>query len=73
MNNFSPLQNNPSNKINASSLVTKSHIKKFTFCCLALSLMVSPDTSHLVFLSVFVLILNIWMLETILWRQSMPN
>ncbi|TNM96526.1 hypothetical protein fugu_016187 [Takifugu bimaculatus] len=32
-------KNNPSNKINASSAVTKSHIKKFTFCCLALSLM----------------------------------
>lgn len=31
-------KNNPSNKLNAGSLVTKSHIKKFTFCCLALSL-----------------------------------
>ncbi|XP_077410426.1 ANKH inorganic pyrophosphate transport regulator a [Vanacampus margaritifer] len=31
-------KNNPSNKMNAGSPVTKSHIKKFTFCCLALSL-----------------------------------
>ncbi|KAG7231177.1 hypothetical protein INR49_012008 [Caranx melampygus] len=31
-------KNNPSNKLNAGSPVTKSHIKKFTFCCLALSL-----------------------------------
>lgn len=45
VNGFSLLQNNPSNKINASSAVTKSHIRKFTFCCLALSLMVSPGTS----------------------------
>uniref|UniRef100_A0A8C6WYR8 ANKH inorganic pyrophosphate transport regulator a n=1 Tax=Neogobius melanostomus TaxID=47308 RepID=A0A8C6WYR8_9GOBI len=31
-------KNNPSNKLNAGSPVTKSHIKKFTSCCLALSL-----------------------------------
>ncbi|XP_032406912.1 ANKH inorganic pyrophosphate transport regulator a [Xiphophorus hellerii] len=31
-------KNNPSNKMDASSPVNKSHIKKFTFCCLALSL-----------------------------------
>lgn len=43
---FTPLmllshqQNNPSNKINAGTPVTKSHIKKFTFCCVALSLTV---------------------------------
>ncbi|CAG10235.1 unnamed protein product [Tetraodon nigroviridis] len=39
-------KNNPSNKINASSPVTKSHIKKFTFCCLALSLMEARETVH---------------------------
>lgn len=32
-------KNNPSNKLMASTPVNKSHIKKFTFCCLALSLM----------------------------------
>uniref|UniRef100_A0AAQ4P1A1 ANKH inorganic pyrophosphate transport regulator a n=1 Tax=Gasterosteus aculeatus aculeatus TaxID=481459 RepID=A0AAQ4P1A1_GASAC len=31
-------ENNPSNKLNAGTPVTKSHIKKFTACCLALSL-----------------------------------
>uniref|UniRef100_A0A3B5Q769 ANKH inorganic pyrophosphate transport regulator a n=1 Tax=Xiphophorus maculatus TaxID=8083 RepID=A0A3B5Q769_XIPMA len=31
-------KNNPSNKMDAGSPVNKSHIKKFTFCCLALSL-----------------------------------
>ncbi|KAM8822942.1 ANKH inorganic pyrophosphate transport regulator a isoform 2-T2 [Spinachia spinachia] len=31
-------KNNPSNKLNAGSPVTKSHIKKFTSCCVALSL-----------------------------------
>ncbi|KAK2859617.1 hypothetical protein Q5P01_004237 [Channa striata] len=31
-------KNNPSNKQNAGSPVNKSHINKFTFCCLALSL-----------------------------------
>ncbi|XP_061569626.1 ANKH inorganic pyrophosphate transport regulator a [Cololabis saira] len=30
--------NNPSNKMNLNSPVTKSHIKKFTLCCLLLSL-----------------------------------
>lgn len=35
-----PPQNNPSNKLNAGTPVTKSHIKKFTACCLALSLTV---------------------------------
>lgn len=35
-----PRQNNPSNKLNAGTPVTKSHIKKFTFCCLAISLTV---------------------------------
>lgn len=64
-------QNNPSNKINASSPVTKSHIKKFTFCCLALSLMVSP---HIwLVLLVRVLILHIWTLELEPWRRLKPN
>ncbi|KAI3355367.1 hypothetical protein L3Q82_018209, partial [Scortum barcoo] len=31
-------KNNPSNKMNAGTPVTKAHIKKFTSCCLALSL-----------------------------------
>ncbi|PWA17955.1 hypothetical protein CCH79_00004059, partial [Gambusia affinis] len=31
-------KNNPSNKMDADSPVNKLHIKKFTFCCLALSL-----------------------------------
>lgn len=46
-NKFTPLiflishqQNNPSNKLNAGTPVTKTHIKKFTSCCLALSLTV---------------------------------
>uniref|UniRef100_A0A3B5LZ65 ANKH inorganic pyrophosphate transport regulator a n=1 Tax=Xiphophorus couchianus TaxID=32473 RepID=A0A3B5LZ65_9TELE len=34
-------KNNPSNKMDAGSPVNKSHIKKFTFCCLALSLTVT--------------------------------
>ena len=33
-------QSNPSNKLMANTPVNKSHIKKFTFCCLALSLTV---------------------------------
>lgn len=45
-------QNNPSNKINASSPVTKSHIKKFTFCCLALSLTVRWNVFTHTFFSV---------------------
>lgn len=66
VNHFSLLQNNPSNKITASSAVTKSHIKKFTFCCLALSLMVSPAASHL----------PPWVvgsLETTSWRRFQPE
>ncbi|XP_067342092.1 ANKH inorganic pyrophosphate transport regulator a isoform X2 [Channa argus] len=31
-------KNNPSNKLNPGSPINKSHINKFTFCCLALSL-----------------------------------
>ena len=33
-------QNNPSNKLMANTPVNKSHIKRFTFCCLAISLTV---------------------------------
>ncbi|XP_036378651.1 progressive ankylosis protein homolog B-like [Megalops cyprinoides] len=31
-------KNNPSNKLNSGTVVTKSHIKKFTFVCMALSI-----------------------------------
>ncbi|KAG7267047.1 hypothetical protein CRUP_026290 [Coryphaenoides rupestris] len=51
-------QNNPSNKLNAGSQVTKSHIKKFTFCCLMLSLTLcfvvfwSPNVSENILVNV---------------------